>query len=158
MRHGEREKSMKLLERIKAYAPVVCDLRNKHITDDLMSGRAGYLYSLLYVYKHIEFQKIITIEIIRNVLDAIIKSGKAQAAKANIPNLPLVYMNYEIVKEGKLFLGSLYGMCGIIYMLLQVRRKFYHFFKVNLTAFKLVTCLDALFTGSKMPEHRRVRR
>lgn len=120
MRHGEKEKSMELLERIKDYAPFVCDLCNKQITDDLMSGRAGYLYTLLYVYKHIEFQAIITIDIIRNVLDAIIKSGKQQAAKANIPKLPLVYMNYEINKEGKMYFGSLYGMCGIIYMLLQV--------------------------------------
>lgn len=100
MRHGEKEKSMKLLERIKSYAPFVCDLRNKHITDDLMSGRAGYLFTLLYVYKHIEFQTIISIEIIRDVLNAIIKSGKQQAAKANIQNLPLCYMNYDIEKEG----------------------------------------------------------
>lgn len=121
MRHGEKEKSMKLLQRIKNYAPFVCDLRNKHITDDLMSGRAGYLYTLLYVYKHIEFQTIISIELIRDVLNAIIKSGRQQAAKANIPNLPLCYLNYDIEKEGKMYFGSLYGMCGIIYMILQVK-------------------------------------
>ena len=122
MRHGEKEKSMKLLERIKNYAPFVCDLRNNYINDDLMSGRAGYLYTLLYVYKHIEFQTIINVETIRNVLDALVKSGKHQAAKAKIANLPLVYFNYDIEKDGQIYIGSLYGMCGILYMILQAQK------------------------------------
>lgn len=86
---------------------------NSDMPNEYLYGRAGYLYALLFVNKHI-LTKPIDIAYIRKVIDAIFICGQ-NLAKDNKFKAPLMYEWHE-----SYYLGAAHGVSGILYLLLQV--------------------------------------
>uniref|UniRef100_A0A2A4JWT8 LanC-like protein 2 n=1 Tax=Heliothis virescens TaxID=7102 RepID=A0A2A4JWT8_HELVI len=83
--------------------------------DELLYGKSGYLYALLFVNKNISGKEIIPVNHIEKVINSILKSGK-QYATAMKCESPLLWNWHE-----KVYFGAAHGMAGILYMLLQAR-------------------------------------
>ncbi|CAL4085812.1 unnamed protein product [Meganyctiphanes norvegica] len=81
------------------------------VDNEILYGRAGYLYALCLLNQEIG-PNTVDFGLIRQVIDRILKSGKRKAFK----NCPLMYEWHE-----KKYLGAAHGMCGILFMLLQVK-------------------------------------
>jgi len=85
--------------------------------DELLYGRTGFLYALLFVKNYnpgkIDDQMII------EIAGTIVESGKRLAKQLKQKGIrqtpPLMYQWHE-----KKYLGAAHGMAGIIYLLLQV--------------------------------------
>ncbi|CAH1405940.1 unnamed protein product [Nezara viridula] len=77
---------------------------------ELLYGRVGYLYALLFVEN--EIGPIIPVEVIKDCIEAIIKGGQAKAQSTNFP-APLQYEWYNTN-----YLGAAHGVAGILYVLL----------------------------------------
>ncbi|CAH0748196.1 unnamed protein product [Diatraea saccharalis] len=84
--------------------------------DELLYGKAGYLYSLLFVNKCISGKEVIPSAHIEKVISAILKSGKQFATQMKSES-PLLWQWHD-----KIYLGAAHGMAGILYILLQARR------------------------------------
>lgn len=122
-----------LLNRIAAHAPSVLDLDHKmgrsgherDLPDELLYGRAGYLYALLLLRRELarddpyigsKCAQILPDQLIRSVVQAILDSGLRTAAqRPDIPS-PLVYFWH-----GSPYVGAAHGYAGIAYLLLQAR-------------------------------------
>ena len=122
-----------LLNRIAAHAPSVLDLDHKmgrsgherDLPDELLYGRAGYLYALLLLRRELarddpyigsKCAQILPDHLIRSVVQAILDSGLRTAAqRPDIPS-PLVYFWH-----GSPYVGAAHGYAGIAYLLLQAR-------------------------------------
>ncbi|XKL65757.1 hypothetical protein PGB90_009177 [Kerria lacca] len=88
------------------------------VPDELLYGRAGYLYALLFVRKNLPSRHIPE-SLIAEVVNAIINSGKIAAAKAKeFHNAPLRFMWHD-----KEYIGAAHGYCGILHVLLLARRE-----------------------------------
>ncbi|XP_072944196.1 lanC-like protein 2 isoform X2 [Epargyreus clarus] len=83
--------------------------------DELLYGKSGYLYALLFVNKHVSGKDIIPSNHIEKVVASIIKSGK-QFSREMKSESPLLWQWH-----GKIYLGAAHGVAGILYMLLQAR-------------------------------------
>ncbi|XP_075237551.1 lanC-like protein 2 [Lycorma delicatula] len=84
--------------------------------DELLYGRVGYLYSLLFVNKYIG-PNTVNPEVIRKVVMAVLQSGQQLAQEKGISKIsPLQYEWH-----GKNYLGGAHGTAGILYMLLQAK-------------------------------------
>ncbi|KAK3108649.1 hypothetical protein FSP39_012525, partial [Pinctada imbricata] len=83
------------------------------IPDEILYGRSGYLYALLFVQKHLGKDEIDSSLIVK-VCKAILDSGET-LAKAERWQHPLMYQWHE-----KHYLGAAHGLAGIFYMLMQV--------------------------------------
>ncbi|KAM3963597.1 lanC-like protein 2 [Aphomia sociella] len=83
--------------------------------DELLYGKCGYLYALLFVNKHINGKEIIPASHIEKVIHAILKSGKQFSTQMKSDS-PLLWQWHN-----KIYLGAAHGMGGILYMLLQAR-------------------------------------
>ncbi|KAH9370235.1 hypothetical protein HPB48_007428 [Haemaphysalis longicornis] len=109
-RLGRAEDSHKLVKRLvnlsKYVLPSTAD-----IPDELLYGRVGYLYALLYVRKHVS-STAIDDGLIRN---AVLSSGQDLSARKK-SKCPLMYH-----WDDTYYLGAAHGLSGIFYMLLQVR-------------------------------------
>lgn len=81
------------------------------VDNEILYGRAGYLYSLCLLNQEIG-PNTIESGLIRQVIERILNSGKRKAFK----NCPLMYEWHD-----KKYLGAAHGMCGILFMLLQVK-------------------------------------
>ncbi|XP_013186554.2 glutathione S-transferase LANCL1 [Amyelois transitella] len=81
--------------------------------DELLYGKAGYLYSLLFVMKHITGKDVIPASHFEKVISSIIKSGKKLSAQMKF-DTPLLWEWHD-----KIYFGAAHGMTGILYMLLQ---------------------------------------
>ncbi|CAG2102460.1 unnamed protein product, partial [Medioppia subpectinata] len=86
--------------------------------DELLYGRSGFLYSLLYVRKFVPTShQIIEDKDIRAVVDAIIKSGQRSAQKDNMSaKCPLMYYWHKSA-----YLGAAHGYIGIMALLLEAK-------------------------------------
>ncbi|KAL1438989.1 hypothetical protein MTO96_047466 [Rhipicephalus appendiculatus] len=84
------------------------------IPDELLYGRVGYLYALLYVRKHVS-PTAVDDGLIRNVVQAVLSSGQQLSAEEKSRS-PLMYQWHD-----SFYLGAAHGLAGIFYMLLQVR-------------------------------------
>ncbi|XP_069504394.1 lanC-like protein 2 isoform X2 [Ambystoma mexicanum] len=84
------------------------------LPDELLYGRAGYLYALLYL--NIEIGKdTVPQEIIKELVDAIIESGKnLSKEERKTDRCPLLYQWHK-----KQYVGAAHGLAGIYYMLMQ---------------------------------------
>lgn len=80
--------------------------------DELLYGRAGYLYALLFVNHHIGKHSI-SEDFIKKVIWSIIDSGRQLASRLKC-NCPLIWKWHD-----KLYFGGAHGMAGILYLLLQ---------------------------------------
>lgn len=99
----------KLLSLSKYVVPATAD-----IPDELLYGRVGYLFSLLYVRKHVS-PTAVDDNLIRSVVEAVLSSGQQLSAEEKSRS-PLMYQWH-----GSFYLGAAHGLAGIFYMLLQVR-------------------------------------
>ncbi|OCT75991.1 lanC-like protein 2 [Xenopus laevis] len=84
------------------------------LPDELLYGRAGYLYALLYVNNEIS-QDTVPQASIKEVVDAIIESGKSLSKEEHkTERCPLLYQWHK-----KQYVGAAHGLAGIYYMLMQ---------------------------------------
>nr|XP_020746406.1 lanC-like protein 2 [Odocoileus virginianus texanus] len=95
---------------------IVC--RDSDLPDELLYGRAGYLYALLYVNTEIGPGAVCE-SAIKEVVSAIIESGKALSREEKkVERCPLLYQWHR-----KQYVGAAHGMAGIYYMLMQPAAK-----------------------------------
>ncbi|CAH1405939.1 unnamed protein product [Nezara viridula] len=94
------------------YSRRLCTLadKNANSASELLTGRAGYLYALLFVQKH--FKNIISDELLRKQISIILHAG-VQRAEITPCEAPLVY---EWCDNN--YLGAAHGVAGILYILL----------------------------------------
>ncbi|XP_013409667.1 lanC-like protein 2 [Lingula anatina] len=108
---GKRDKSRDCVKRLVSLHKDVC--RDPEIPDEILFGRAGYLFALLFVQRNIDHSEIDTV-VIERVIKAIIDSGRSLSSEERSP-CPLMY-----AWHGKQYLGAAHGMVGIFYILMQV--------------------------------------
>uniref|UniRef100_K7G404 Glutathione S-transferase LANCL1 n=1 Tax=Pelodiscus sinensis TaxID=13735 RepID=K7G404_PELSI len=83
-------------------------------SDEMLYGRMGYLYALLFVNKHFGEEKIPQ-NYIQEVCDAVVASGESLAKRRNFANKsPLMYEWYQ-----EYYVGAAHGLAGIYYYLMQ---------------------------------------
>ncbi|KDR23212.1 lanC-like protein 2 [Zootermopsis nevadensis] len=112
-RQGVEPMCQECIDRLKKMLPQVLNL-SSDLPDEILYGRTGYLFALLYLHKHLG-QDIIDSKIIQQVVSAVLSSGKKLAQQEG-RNVPLMYMWH-----GKYYLGAAHGISGILYMLLQAK-------------------------------------
>ncbi|XP_075349832.1 lanC-like protein 2 isoform X2 [Mycteria americana] len=84
------------------------------LPDELLYGRAGYLYALLYLNTEIG-PDTVPQSVIKEVIDAIIESGKNfSKEERKTDRCPLLYQWHR-----KQYVGAAHGVAGIYYMLMQ---------------------------------------
>ncbi|KAJ7345212.1 hypothetical protein JRQ81_001162 [Phrynocephalus forsythii] len=84
------------------------------VPDEMLYGRMGYLYALLFVNKHFGEEKIPRNHI-QQVCEAVLASGENLAKKRNFTaKSPLMYEWYE-----EYYVGAAHGLAGIYYFLMQ---------------------------------------
>ncbi|XP_053570526.1 lanC-like protein 2 [Bombina bombina] len=84
------------------------------LPDELLYGRAGYLYALLYLNTEIG-PDTVPQEAIKEIVDAIIESGKNLSKEEHkSERCPLLYQWHK-----KQYVGAAHGLAGIYYMLMQ---------------------------------------
>ncbi|EMP24291.1 LanC-like protein 1 [Chelonia mydas] len=82
--------------------------------DEMLYGRMGYLYALLFVNKHYGEEKIPQ-NYIQQVCDAVVVSGESLAKRRNFTaKSPLMYEWYQ-----EYYIGAAHGLAGIYYYLMQ---------------------------------------
>ncbi|XP_061614089.1 lanC-like protein 2 isoform X2 [Phyllopteryx taeniolatus] len=87
---------------------------DSEMPDELLYGRAGYLYALLYVNKEIGGDTVDEATVTK-VVTAIINSGKNLSAEhKKTERCPLLYEWHK-----KQYVGAAHGLAGIFYMLMQ---------------------------------------
>ncbi|XP_063973828.1 glutathione S-transferase LANCL1-like isoform X2 [Diachasmimorpha longicaudata] len=107
---GNVEKSHEIITRLKS----LYDFSAMYYYEELLYGRAGYLYSLLFVNKNIS-EGLIDEELIKKVINCILTTGKNYSTSRCL-KIPLMYSWHE-----KEYLGGAHGIAGILYILLQAR-------------------------------------
>ncbi|KAM5156967.1 lanC-like protein 2 [Mantella aurantiaca] len=87
---------------------------DSEIPDELLYGRAGYLYALLYLNAEIG-PDTIPQATIKELVDVIIESGKTLSRDEHkTERCPLLYQWHK-----KQYVGAAHGLAGIYYMLMQ---------------------------------------
>uniref|UniRef100_A0A2R5LDA0 Putative lanthionine synthetase c-like protein 1 n=1 Tax=Ornithodoros turicata TaxID=34597 RepID=A0A2R5LDA0_9ACAR len=114
-RLGKKEESHKLIKKLVALADEVVPL-DSDIPDELLYGRVGYLFSLLYVRKNISHSAVDD-GLVRQVMSSVLKSGQQLAKQMKISS-PLMYQWHD-----SYYLGAAHGLAGILYMLLQAKEQ-----------------------------------
>ncbi|PNF36632.1 LanC-like protein 2 [Cryptotermes secundus] len=109
---GAEAKSQHCIDRLKKMLPQVLNV-NSDLPDEILYGRTGYLFALLYINKCLGRDSIDS-ESMQQVVTAVLRSGQ-NLAKQEGRNVPLMYMWH-----GKYYLGGAHGIAGILYMLLKV--------------------------------------
>ncbi|XP_067867694.1 lanC-like protein 2 [Heterodontus francisci] len=97
---------------LQLHRAVIC--LDSDMPDELLYGRAGYLYALLYVNTEIG-QDTVPCSVIQEVVNAIIESGKnLSKEERKAERCPLLYQWHK-----KQYVGAAHGLAGIYYMLMQ---------------------------------------
>ena len=114
---GNHNESNRLLALIRSMVDHHIDMTSE-LPDELLYGRSGYLFSLLFVRKYIpNCSQVIDDNLIRKVVKAIIRSGQRTARIQNTVNrCPLMYVWHE-----KAYVGAAHGLIGIIALLLEAK-------------------------------------
>ncbi|KAK2526139.1 Lancl1 [Columba guinea] len=87
---------------------------DSRVPDELLYGRMGYLYALLFVNKHLGKEKIPQ-SLIQQVCEAVVASGESLAKRRNFTEKsPLMYEWYQ-----EYYVGAAHGLAGIYYYLMQ---------------------------------------
>jgi len=102
------------LSPILALAGEVSDVPS-NLPDELLYGRVGYLYTLLYLQKELG-EAAVPNMVIRKVVEAVLKSGQAMA-RSTKSRSPLMYAWHD-----KVYIGAAHGLAGILAMLLQAKQ------------------------------------
>nr|CAD7262936.1 unnamed protein product [Timema shepardi] len=110
--HNYRVSRLRHRGGVVSLVPEISNLRSD-LPDEILYGRAGYLYNLLYLNKHIG-PDTVSPDHIKQVVAALLQSGQ-QLARREKRSVPLMYMWH-----GKYYIGGAHGISGILYMLLLV--------------------------------------
>ncbi|KAG8188176.1 hypothetical protein JTE90_019455 [Oedothorax gibbosus] len=111
--HKEAEDLLRRLENLENDATA----SQSYYPDEILYGRAGYLYSLLYIKRKIPEKSEHREKCIREVVKKILESGQRNAKKKkNINKIPLFYEWHN-----KAYVGAGHGFAGIMYMLLEAK-------------------------------------
>ncbi|XP_012140106.1 lanC-like protein 2 isoform X1 [Megachile rotundata] len=111
---GNRDEAHNMISKIKSLSTYVLD-ECSDLPDELLYGRAGYLFSLLFINSNISPHPIED-ELIKQVIALIIKSGNVYSASRKFKS-PLMYAWHDSE-----YIGGAHGLAGILYMLLQARQ------------------------------------
>ncbi|XP_022803586.1 lanC-like protein 2 isoform X2 [Stylophora pistillata] len=130
---GLKDKSEKCFYKLLSLSDNVC--RDHSLPDEVLYGRAGYLFSLLFVQKHLGEEKI-SASTINQVCQAILDSGE-RLAKHERSRSPLMYTWHH-----KHYVGAAHGIVGILFMLLQTLST--HSVKSNLG--NIESCVEFLMS------------
>ncbi|GLT29724.1 hypothetical protein SLA2020_045700 [Shorea laevis] len=87
---------------------------SRNLPNELLYGRAGFLWACVFLNKHIG-EGTIPSATIRAVIDEIIKNGRAMAKKGGCP---LMYEWY-----GEKYWGAAHGLAGIMHVLMHLELK-----------------------------------
>lgn len=110
---GRERDAEDCIRRLCQLHPSVVKLDAK-VPDELLYGRVGYLYSLLFINKRFGEEKIPQ-TYIQQVCDTILASGVNLASKRNYATKsPLMYEWYQ-----EYYVGPAHGLAGIYYFLMQ---------------------------------------
>ncbi|XP_064613833.1 glutathione S-transferase LANCL1-like isoform X1 [Liolophura sinensis] len=109
---GLKSESKDCLKRLESISQHV-SREDSSVCDELLFGRVGYIFSLLFVQKHLG-QDCVDGKILLKVCDRVIKNGQKLAADEKWA-CPLMFTWHD-----KHYLGAAHGMAGILYMLMQV--------------------------------------
>jgi len=101
------------LSQVTSIASDVTDL-SSGIPDELLYGRVGYLYCLLYLRQEIGDSAVPTI-IIRKVVEAILRSGQIMS-RSTKSRSALMFSWHD-----KVYIGAAHGLAGILTLLLQAK-------------------------------------
>ncbi|XP_014216340.1 lanC-like protein 2 [Copidosoma floridanum] len=112
--HGDKEESKNLISKLISMSSYVVD-DSSGIPDELLYGRVGFLYSILFVNKHVSPAPIKD-DLFKQVIACVLSSGKSYAKSRGIKS-PLMYMWHDSE-----YLGGAHGLAGILYLLLQARQ------------------------------------
>ncbi|XP_018516568.1 glutathione S-transferase LANCL1 [Lates calcarifer] len=84
------------------------------LPDELLYGRVGYLYSLIFINQQLG-QDRIPLQYIQQVSEAVLASGEHLSRKFRVQNQsPLMYEFYQ-----EQYVGAAHGLAGIYYFLMQ---------------------------------------
>nr|XP_050858177.1 lanC-like protein 2 isoform X1 [Vespula vulgaris]XP_050858178.1 lanC-like protein 2 isoform X1 [Vespula vulgaris] len=112
-KHGNKNDSQNAISKLISLSTHVIN-EHSDIPDELLYGRAGYLFSLLYINTNI-CPPPIESDIIKQVISSIIKSGNIYSTSRHCKS-PLMYSWHDTE-----YLGAAHGLAGILYILLQAR-------------------------------------
>ncbi|XP_065206559.1 lanC-like protein 2 isoform X2 [Planococcus citri] len=115
-KRGDQEKTNASLEKLLRFSKYCFASGRSPPPDELLYGRAGYLYALLLVRKHIP-NDLIKDCFIKEVAEKIIDSGKT-LSRATQAKTPLQYEWHD-----KEYIGAAHGYCGILHTLLLARQQ-----------------------------------
>lgn len=101
------------LSPILALGPQVCSLPSA-LPDELLYGRAGYLYTLLYLRAELGPESVPS-QLVRQVVDTVLQSGRELAREVG-SRAPLMWAWHD-----KVYYGAAHGLAGVLEMLLAAR-------------------------------------
>ncbi|XP_035681798.1 lanC-like protein 2 [Branchiostoma floridae] len=110
-RMGLKEAQEGCLSKLQALSPDALNLKSD-LPDEVLYGRAGYLYALMFVRKNIG-DHAVEEKLVDKVVQVIVTSGQALSRQEQSSS-PLKY-----VWHGKHYVGAAHGMAGIYYQLMQ---------------------------------------
>ncbi|XP_078407780.1 glutathione S-transferase LANCL1 isoform X3 [Cetorhinus maximus] len=87
---------------------------NSRLPDEMLYGRMGYLYALLFVNDQFGNEKI-PLQYMKQICDAVISSGEKLGSRKRISRSPLMYEWYQ-----EHYVGAAHGLAGIYYFLMQI--------------------------------------
>ncbi|XP_055332816.1 lanC-like protein 2 [Paramacrobiotus metropolitanus] len=138
-----KEKAEDCVKNLLKFGREVSDVDDK-MPDEVLYGRAGYLFSLLYV-KTLYDSDAVSSAAIESVVEALIHSGKALALEEK-SKFPLMYKWHD-----KHYLGAAHGIVGILYMLLQAGKDLIEEYVENLIKPTLDQLLLLRFPSGNYP-------
>ncbi|CAF1024078.1 unnamed protein product [Rotaria sp. Silwood1] len=104
-------------KKMNKYIDKIISMKNDALSDsnpdEYLYGRAGYLYTLMFLRKEIR-NDIIDNQLVTEVFESIIKSGE-KYARESCSKSPLMYQWHDSE-----YLGAAHGVAGIIFLLLKV--------------------------------------
>ncbi|XP_053972590.1 lanC-like protein 2 [Hylaeus volcanicus] len=110
---GNVEESRNMISKLKSFSPYI--LEDVTLPDELLYGRAGYLFSLLFLNSNISPPPVEG-ELIKQVIAVIIHSGHTYSTSTTYKT-PIMYAWHDSE-----YLGAAHGLAGILYLLLQARQ------------------------------------
>ena len=114
---GNQKQCNQSLNSLKSMVVFTTDI-NTELPDEMLYGRTGFLYSLLFIRKLIpNSNQIIEDKDIRAVVDAILRSGQRTSRREGMSDrCPLMYLWHE-----KAYVGAAHGLIGIMALLLEAK-------------------------------------
>ncbi|KAG8559086.1 hypothetical protein GDO81_017235 [Engystomops pustulosus] len=110
---GSHKEADECISRVLQMHSAVLKLDSR-LPDELLYGRMGYLYTLLFINKYYNGEKV-PYRCIQEVCEVVIRSGENFAVHKRMKNLsPLLYEWY-----GEYYVGPAHGLAGIYYYLMQ---------------------------------------